>query len=75
MVDIARNPSRDRHTDELRNPGLGLYLVRQFVELHAGSVAVETTAPDGGMRYTVTLPTTGCEGALLVAPASLGAST
>jgi PAS domain S-box-containing protein len=58
-----------------RNPGLGLYLVRQFVELHAGSVAVETTAPDGGMRYTVTLPTTGCEGALLVAPASLGAST
>ncbi|MDP3216332.1 MAG: HAMP domain-containing sensor histidine kinase, partial [Deltaproteobacteria bacterium] len=39
-----------------RNPGLGLYLVRQFVELHAGSVAVETTAPDGGMRYTVTLP-------------------
>jgi len=58
-----------------RNPGLGLYLVRQFVELHAGSVAVETTAPDGGMRYTVTLPTTGCEGALLAAPASLGAST
>ncbi|MDO9018388.1 MAG: ATP-binding protein, partial [Deltaproteobacteria bacterium] len=44
-----------------RNPGLGLYLVRQFVELHAGSVAVETTAPDGGMRYTVTLPSAGCE--------------
>ena len=56
MVDIARNPSRDRHTDELRNPGLGLYLVRQFVELHAGSVAVETTAPDGGTRSIVTRP-------------------
>lgn len=58
-----------------RNPGLGLYLVRQFVELHAGSVAVETTAPDGGMRYIVTLPTTGCDGALAATPESLGAST
>lgn len=39
------------------NPGtgVGLSLVRQFVELHAGTVTVDAS-PTGGARFTVTFP-------------------
>jgi two-component system phosphate regulon sensor histidine kinase PhoR len=36
--------------------GLGLYISRQFVELHGGQIAA-TAPPDGGTRMIVTLPT------------------
>ena len=35
--------------------GLGLYISRQIVEAHGGTIAVETP-PDGGTRFVVTLP-------------------
>jgi signal transduction histidine kinase len=35
--------------------GLGLYVCRQIVEQHGGSIAVETP-PDGGTRFVVVLP-------------------
>jgi signal transduction histidine kinase len=36
--------------------GLGLAIVRQLVEMHGGSVAVESEGPDKGSVFTVTLP-------------------
>ncbi|MBI2301914.1 MAG: PAS domain-containing protein [Armatimonadetes bacterium] len=38
-----------------RGPGIGLAIVRKFVDLHQGSVAVDTV-PGRGTRFTVTLP-------------------
>jgi uncharacterized protein YdhG (YjbR/CyaY superfamily)/nitrogen-specific signal transduction histidine kinase len=38
--------------------GLGLYISRHFVELHGGSIAVESP-PDGGSRFVVLIPTGG----------------
>jgi signal transduction histidine kinase len=35
--------------------GLGLYITRHFVELHGGSVRLESP-PDGGTRFVVLLP-------------------
>lgn len=35
--------------------GLGLYLTRHLVELHGGSITLESP-PDGGTRFVVTLP-------------------
>ncbi len=37
--------------------GIGLALVKQLIELHGGSVAVEST-PGQGARFTIELPTT-----------------
>lgn len=42
-----------------RSLGLGLYLARQFVELHGGTIAAESAGPEGGTRFTVTIPTLG----------------
>lgn len=42
-----------------RSLGLGLYLVRQFVELHGGTVAAENVVPGGGTRFTVSIPMLG----------------
>src|SRR5262249_9042859 len=40
---------------EIGGTGLGLSIAREFVELHAGTIAVDD-APGGGARFTVTLP-------------------
>ncbi|MDB4928484.1 MAG: Two-component hybrid sensor and regulator, partial [Myxococcaceae bacterium] len=52
---LTRGRDGGRHP---RSLGLGLYLVRQFVELHGGAVSAENLAP-GGTRFTVTLPSLG----------------
>jgi PAS domain S-box-containing protein len=46
--------------------GLGLYVARQIVEAHGGTIAVEST-PGSGAAFTVEIPTR--------APASVGASS
>jgi PAS domain S-box-containing protein len=41
--------------DQVKGFGLGLYVCRQIVELHGGSIHVES-APDRGTRFIVALP-------------------
>jgi PAS domain S-box-containing protein len=48
--------------------GLGLALVRRLVDMHGGSIAVETQ-PGQGSRFTVSLPWPGMPGKDIVAPA------
>ena len=43
--------------------GLGLALVKSFVEAHGGSVRAESTGPDRGSRFTVALPAVETHGA------------
>jgi signal transduction histidine kinase len=45
--------SHERHTE--LGVGLGLYISRHFVELHGGSIAVESPSA-GGSRFVVLLP-------------------
>jgi signal transduction histidine kinase len=47
-----------RHRDQLSGHGLGvgLAIVRHVVELHGGTVGVESLAPGHGAVFTVTLP-------------------
>lgn len=40
---------------EVAGLGLGLYIVRQIVQMHGGTVAVEST-PGEGATFVVTLP-------------------
>ena len=39
--------------------GLGLALVRRIVELHGGSVSVQSAGTDRGSTFTITLPRDG----------------
>lgn len=43
------------HESSLTGMGLGLYISRQIVELHGGTIHAEFP-PDGGSRFVVTLP-------------------
>ncbi|HEX8294216.1 MAG TPA: ATP-binding protein, partial [Pyrinomonadaceae bacterium] len=43
--------------------GLGLALVKSFVEAHGGSVRAESAGPDRGSRFTVALPAAEADGA------------
>ncbi|NPC85713.1 sensor histidine kinase, partial [Pyxidicoccus fallax] len=48
---FEREPSASQHAGF----GLGLYIVRQLVEAHGGSIRVEST-PGEGAAFTVDLP-------------------
>ena len=48
--------SRTANAESVRGAGLGLYLVRYFVELHGGSVSLESNV-GAGSTFTVLLPT------------------
>lgn len=48
--------SRETNTEQVRGAGLGLYLVRYFVELHGGTVTLESNV-GAGSKFTVRLPT------------------
>ena len=47
----------DPRGSQHRGPGLGLSLVRSFVELHGGTVSLESAAQGGGTTVTCVFPT------------------
>jgi len=49
---------RDRHTAAIAGTGLGLSVVRHFVDLHHGRILVQSS-PGQGARFTVLLPAGG----------------
>ena len=46
---------RGENTKQIKGTGLGLWIVRQFVDLHGGAIAVES-ALQRGTTFTITLP-------------------
>jgi CheY-like chemotaxis protein len=48
----ARHPTGSAH----QGLGIGLTLVRAFVEMHGGSVAAQSDGPGRGSRFTIRLP-------------------
>ena len=48
--------SRDAHNVSMSGTGLGLYVVKQLVEGHGGSVRVTSPGEGRGSTFTVTLP-------------------
>ena len=56
------SPAIRAHTDNYQSGlGLGLYISRQIVELHEGTIGVEFP-DDGGTRFVVRLPMRGPAG-------------
>ena len=47
--------AKNKYTDSIPGTGLGLSLVKRLVELHQGSVDVES-APDTGSTFTINIP-------------------
>ncbi|HVK62279.1 MAG TPA: ATP-binding protein [Bdellovibrionales bacterium] len=48
--------SRNAKSSQIKGSGLGLYLAKYFVELHRGSIAVDSRSGEGS-TFTVELPT------------------
>ncbi|MCM2280426.1 MAG: CHASE2 and HATPase_c domain-containing protein [Bdellovibrionaceae bacterium] len=48
--------SKDAKYSNIKGSGLGLYLAKYFVELHKGTISVDS-APGAGSTFTVELPT------------------
>lgn len=48
--------SKDAKSSEIKGSGLGLYLAKYFVELHGGSISVDSQVGEGS-TFTVALPT------------------
>ena len=53
----APNASSDMHERSKTSLGLGLFIVREIVLSHAGSIAVESSM-DAGTVFTIRLPRT-----------------
>jgi signal transduction histidine kinase len=48
---------KDRGEDLIKGSGLGLYLSKYFIELHEGSIRVESS-PGKGSEFIICLPIT-----------------
>jgi signal transduction histidine kinase len=53
---------QDHHAQSSTGLGIGLALVRQLVQLHGGSIAVESEGRGKGSTFTVSVPLAGDEG-------------
>jgi two-component system phosphate regulon sensor histidine kinase PhoR len=62
---------RNRHTAAIPGTGLGLCVVKHFVELHHGRILLQST-PGKGSRFTVLLPTATASLAALPAGTKVG---
>jgi signal transduction histidine kinase len=51
--------ARGKGTSGQEGFGIGLYLVQRIVSLHGGTIEVTSSAPEGGTRFTLTLPKIG----------------
>lgn len=52
---FTKNVASEQNKRQPGRPGLGLYIVKQIVDAHGGSIELESGAP-GGTKFTVRLP-------------------